>query len=122
MVSVPVISVTMPRDCRGCKSVTPPYEFVDAVAVTPAEAAELTVRCHVDGQAKSGEMVQRLIDADQCPEPRVLRLQAEGRRAQPLGTVDEDVDQKIDHGDKPESRRDDQDQCHCNRQMYQAMN
>ena len=48
-------------------------------------------------------MVQRLIDADQRPEPRMLMLlrHIEGGGAQTLGAIHDDMDGKIDKGDEP---------------------
>lgn len=65
--------------------------------------------------------MQRLIDADQPPEPLMLLGHVEGRDAKALGAVDGDVDRKIDKGDEPEPRRDDQDRRKRNCKVYQAM-
>src|SRR6202030_1233550 len=62
-----------------------------AVSARP-ERAQSLVRGHEDRQPKTGEVMQRLVDADQGPEPGMLRRHAEGRGAQPLGAIDRDVD------------------------------
>jgi hypothetical protein len=49
------------------------------------------------------------------------RRQAETGNAKSLGAVDRNVNGEVDEGNEPEPRRDDQDQCYRNRQMYQAM-
>src|SRR6202012_2711730 len=72
-------------------------------------------------QPKSGQMVQRLIDADQRPEPGMLQVDIEGGGAKALGAVDRDVNREIDQSEKPESRREDQDQHQRNREMHEAM-
>src|SRR5262245_20406291 len=71
---------------------------------------ERSVRRHEDGQAEPGEVMQRLVDADQRPEPRVLLVDTEMRGHKTLGAVDGDVNGEIDEGDEPEFRRHDQDQ------------
>src|SRR6202040_2762957 len=60
-----------------------------------------SIRRHENRQAETGQMVQRLVDPDQGPEPRVLFLlgHAKGRCAKSLGAIDRDVDDKIDQGD-----------------------
>jgi len=74
-----------------------------------------------DRQAKAGQMVQRLINPDQGPEPRMVRCHIEGRGAEPLGAIDRDVDEEVDDRDEPESWRDDQDQRHRDHQVDQAV-
>src|ERR1700737_2328407 len=66
-----------------------------------------SIRRHENRQAEAGEMVQRLIDSDQRPEPWVLVLlrHAKRRGAKPLGAVDRDVDRKIDQAQEQEPRR-----------------
>jgi hypothetical protein len=66
-------------------------------------------------------MMQRLIHADQGPEPLMFLRHPEMRCGKPLGTIDRDVNGKIDQGDKPETRRHDEDQRHCNRQVHQTV-
>ena len=66
-------------------------------------------------------MVERLVDADQPPEPLMLHRHVESRDAKALGAIDGDVDREIDKGNEPESRRDDQDEQERNRKVYQAM-
>ena len=73
------------------------------------------LRRHEDRQAESGQMVQRLIDPDQPPEPLMLHRHVEGGDAKSLGAIDDEVDGKIDKGDEPEFWRDDQDQQHRHR-------
>src|ERR1700681_792821 len=70
-----------------------------------------SIRRHENRKTETGQMMQRLIDPDQRPEPRMPRLvrHAEPRGAKSLGAVDRDVDEKIDDGDEPEPRRDHQD-------------
>jgi len=67
--------------------------------------------------------LQRLVDADQRPEPGMLRLQrhTERRRADPLEAVDRDVNGEVDQGDEPEPRRDNQDQRHRHGEVHQTM-
>src|SRR3954470_22112585 len=55
-------------------------------------------------------MVQRLIDADQPTQPLMLHRYVARRYAKSLGAIDDEMDRKIDKGDKPEFRRDEQDQ------------
>src|SRR6188472_1551982 len=90
---------------------------------TGRSLAAKSVRGHEDRQAETGEMVQRLIDADQRPEPRMLVFlrHAEPRGDQPLDAVDGDVNGEVDKGDEPESRRDDQNERHCYREVDEAM-
>ena len=78
---------------------------------------------HEDRQAEAGQVVQRLIDADQRPEPRMLVLQRHSapRSDNPLKAIDGDVNGEIDEGDEPEPRRDDQDQRQRHRQMHETM-
>src|SRR5207245_967555 len=90
-------------------------------SATQAPAIAGSIRRHEDRQTESGEMVQRLVDADQPPEPLMLHRHVESRDAKTLGAIDGDVDREIDKGDEPESRRDDQDEQKRNRKMYQAM-
>src|SRR5467141_2937284 len=80
-----------------------------------------TVRRHENRQAESGKVMQRLVYPDQRPEPwmMILLRHAKCRCTNSLGPIDRDVNRKIDDGDKPELRRDNQDQGHCNRKMYQ---
>src|SRR5437879_4411052 len=89
----------------------------------PVPSAAGSVRRHEDRQAETGEMVQRLVDADQRPEPRMLVLQrhAEPGSDDPLDAVDGDVNGEVDEGDEPESRRDDQDQRQRYREVHEAM-
>src|SRR6266545_6977346 len=89
----------------------------------PMPSAAGSVRRHEDRQAETGEMVQRLVDADQRPEPRMLVLHrhAVAGSEDPLDTVDGDVNREVDEGDEPESRRDDQDQRHRYREVDEAM-
>src|SRR5665213_599555 len=84
----------------------------------PAQSA---VGRHENRQSEIGQMVQRLIDPDQRPEPGMLQIDIEGGGAKPLGAIDRDVDREIDQGEEPELRRDDQDQHQRNRQMNQTM-
>src|SRR6266566_2874546 len=88
---------------------------------TPKTAG--SVRRHVDRQAETGEVMQRLVDADQRPEPRMLILQchAHSRCAKPLGAIDGDVNGEVDEGDEPEFRRDDQDQQQRHREVDQTV-
>src|SRR4051794_6201030 len=74
-------------------------------------------------QPEAGEMVQRLINADQCPEPWVLVLlrHPECRGTEPLGTIDRDMDHEINDGHEPEARRDDQDQKQGNYKVDEAV-
>src|SRR4029077_1471013 len=65
---------------------------------------------HEDREAKAGQMVQRLINPDEGPEPGMVRRHVEGRGAEPLGAIDRDVNEEVDDRDEPESWRDDQDQ------------
>src|ERR1700730_10766954 len=63
-----------------------------------------SIRRHENRKTETGQMMQRLIDPDQRPEPRMPGLvrHAEARGAKPLGAIDRDVDEKIDDGDEPE--------------------
>src|SRR5271156_5542547 len=79
---------------------------IDAKSRKPAGSA---VGGHEDRKRKTGEVMQRLIDANQRPEPWMLQRHAEIRRYESLGAIDRDVDDEIDHRDEPEFRRDDQD-------------
>src|SRR5258706_12268616 len=80
-----------------------------------------SIRRHEDRETETGEMVQRLIDPDQPPEPLMLLLHREGGDAKSLGAVDCEVNRKIDQADEPEPRRDKQDKHHCNRKMHKAV-
>src|SRR6266576_1352817 len=82
-----------------------------------------SVRRHEDREPKTGEMVQRLIDPDQRPEPWMLILlrHAKCRCANSLGAVDRDMNDKVDDGDEPEPWRDNQDQRHGYCQMHQTV-
>ena len=82
-----------------------------------------SVRGHEDRQAETGEMVQRLVDADQCPEPGMLVLQrhTEAGSDDALDSVDGDVYREVDKGHESESWRDDQDEQQRYRKMDQAM-
>src|SRR5438034_1262238 len=62
-------------------------------------------------------------DLEERPQPGMLRFQrhAERRGANPLETVDRDVNDEIDQRNEPEFWRDDQDQDQCNRKVNQAM-
>src|SRR4051794_27612194 len=91
-----------PRSNAASASTDLPYSF--------APMYPESVRRHEDRQAESGEMVQRLIDPDQPPEPLVLHRHVEARDAKSLGAVDDEVDDEIDKGDEPEFWRDDEDQ------------
>ena len=64
-----------------------------------------------------------LVHADQGPEPGMMIFlsHAQMRGDETLASVDREVDEEIDYSDEPESRRDDQDQDHGNRQMHAAM-
>jgi hypothetical protein len=86
-------------------------------------SAGSAVRGHENRKAETGEMVQGLVHPDQRPEPGMLLLlrYTKPRCTNSLCAVDRDVNGKIDQGDKPESRRDDQDQRHCNRKMHKAV-
>src|SRR6202012_3645762 len=79
------------------------------------------VRRHEDRKSKTGEMMQRLVDADQRPEPRMLQMHIEGGGTKPLGAIDDDVNDEIDQREKPESRCDDQQQRHRDGEMDQTM-
>src|SRR6185312_10579226 len=76
----------------------------------PDRPAQSAVCRHVDRQTEIGQMVQGLVDADQCPEPGVLQRHVEGGGAEPLGPIDGDVNDEIDESEEPEPRRDDQNQ------------
>src|SRR4029450_2850396 len=82
-----------------------------------------SVRRHEDRQAETGEMMQRLIDADQRPEPRMLILlrHAVSGSDDPLDAIDGDVNGEVDEGDEPESPRDDQDQRQRYGEVHEAM-
>src|SRR3984957_5468352 len=85
------------------------------------KTAGTLIRRHEDRQAESGEMVQRLIDTDQGPEPRMFQVHAERRGAKSLGAVDRDVKGKIDKCHEPEPRRDYEDHRQRLRQMHETM-
>src|SRR5260370_42203510 len=80
-----------------------------------------SIRRHENRQAESGEVMQRLIDPDQRPEPRMLHRHFKGGGAKTLGAIDRDMNREIDQGDEPEPRRDDQDQGRCNRKVHKTM-
>ena len=86
-----------------------------------AESLSSAVGGHEDRQRKIGEVMQRLVDPDQRPEPGMLQRHAKIRRDESLGAIDRDVDDEIDKRDEPEFRRDDQDHHQCNRKVYQAV-
>src|SRR5438067_1161554 len=71
----------------------------------PRPSAAGSVRRHEDRQAEPGEMVQRLVDADQRPEPRMLVLHrhAVAGSEDPLDTADGNVNGEVDEWDEPES-------------------
>src|SRR4051812_10429762 len=50
-----------------------------------------SVRRHEDRQPEPGEVVQRLIDADQPPEPLMVHRHVESGDAKALGAVDDEV-------------------------------
>ena len=81
------------------------------------------VRRHENRQAEASQVMQRLVYPDQRPEPwmMILLRHAKPRCAKSLGAVDRNVNGEIDQSDKPEFWRDNQDQGHCNRKMYQAV-
>src|SRR3954465_8436401 len=87
----------------------------------PAFRAHVLIRRHEDRKPETGEVMQRLIDADQRPEPGMFLVDAEGRGAQSLGAIDRDVNDEVDEGDEPEFRCDDQDQEQRNRKGNQTM-
>src|ERR1700690_1117543 len=82
-----------------------------------------SVRGHEDRQAEVGEVVQRLVHADQRPEPRmvVFLCHTQSRRHQPLATIDREVNDKIDHGQEPEPGRADKDKNERNGEVHAAM-
>src|SRR6266852_5766799 len=80
-----------------------------------------SIRRHENRQAEAGEMMQRLIDPDQRPEPWMLHRHFKGGGAKTLGAIDRDVNREIDQGDEPEPRRDNQDQRRCNRKVHKTM-
>src|SRR6201747_2982379 len=84
-------------------------------------SASLLIGRHENRKAEPGEMMQRLIDADQRPEPWMFQRHTERRGAKPLGAVDRDVNGEIDKGDEPEPRRDDRYQHQRHGKMHQAM-
>src|SRR5436190_11270658 len=107
--------MTMPCDCVERKWIRPhmkaamPFtisdlrqcpEFFDTVAdrIGRRGRPASSIRRHEDRQTETGEMVQRLIDPDQPPEPLLLLLHREGGDAKSLGAVDCDMDRKIDQG------------------------
>src|SRR5258707_90949 len=55
------------------------------------------------------------------PWVAAVSVEAHTRRRAVGGAVDRDVNRKIDQGDEPEPRRDNQDQHHCNRKVHKAM-
>src|SRR5206468_11574960 len=94
-------------DVHGC-----PEALEGSGRIRQGQSRRSTIRRHENRQAETGEMVQRLIEPDQGPEPGVLVLlrNAEPRGAKSLAAVDGDVNREVDQGDKPESRRHEQDQ------------
>src|SRR4051794_24781959 len=80
-----------------------------------------SVRRHEDREPEPGEMMQRLIDADQPPEPLMVHRDVEGGDAKALGAIDDEVDRKIDKRDEPEFRRDEQNQQHRYRKVDKTM-
>src|ERR1700761_9320881 len=96
-------------------------EFASRIGTAVTGGYSAAIGGDEDRQPEAGEVMQRLVDADQRPEPGVLEVDVEGRGTKPLGAVDDDVNDEIDHGQKPEFRRDNQDQQQSDRQMHQAM-
>src|ERR1700712_5540343 len=92
-------------DVNGC-----PEPLEGSGRIRQGQSCGSAIRRHENRQAETCEMVQRLIEPDQRPEPGVLVLlrNAEPRGAESLGAVDRDVNREINQGDKPEPRRDDQ--------------
>src|SRR6185437_390692 len=86
-----------------------------------SESALAAVGGDENREPEAGQMVQRLIDADQGPEPGVFQIDIEGGGAKALGAIDRDMDREVDQGQKPEFWRDDQDQHQRNRKMHEAM-
>jgi hypothetical protein len=80
-----------------------------------------SIRRHENRKTKTGEMVQRLVDAYQRPEPRMLHRHIKVRGAKTLGAVDHDVNDEIDQRDEPEPRRDNQDQRHRNPKVHETV-
>ena len=86
-----------------------------------SESALAAVGGDENREPEAGQMVQRLIDADQGPEPGVFQIDVEGGGTKALGAIDRDMDREVDQGQKPEPWRDDQDQHERNRKMHEAM-
>src|ERR1700722_16069992 len=82
-----------------------------------------SVRGHEDRQPEGGQMGQCLAPADQRPDPRVLVFlrPAASRCDDALAAIDRDVNGKIDHGHEPEPRRNDQEECHRDRESEPPM-
>src|SRR6266404_5895885 len=70
-------------DLRQCP------EFFDTVAdrIGRRGRPASSIRRHEDRQTETGEMVQRLIDPDQPPEPLLLLLHREGGDAKSRGAI-----------------------------------
>src|SRR5436190_9449346 len=83
--------------------------------------SQRSVRRHEDRKPEPREVVQRLVDADQRPEPGVLLVDAEMRSDKTLGAIDRDVNGEIDEGNEPEFWRDDQDQQRRNRKVNETV-
>src|SRR5437868_3903 len=103
-------------DCRAATAPARPRRARDTPCGVRARrrsvsqaAARSSVRRHEDRQPEAGEMVQRLVDADQPPEPLVIHGHVKRRDAKPLAAVNDEVDDEIDKGDEPEFWRDDKD-------------
>lgn len=97
--------------------------FAESAGQVARRASGSPVRRHQNRKAESGEMVQRLVDADQRPEPGMLILlrHPERRRAKSLGAIDGDMNDEVDHRDKPESRRDHHNEDQRNYKVYETM-
>src|SRR5262245_11770891 len=67
----------VPRGCCKCRRIRT-RRLIEGGAL---------VRGHEDRQAKAGEVMQRLVDADQRPEPGMLLADAEMRGDKTLGAV-----------------------------------
>src|SRR6266516_5375779 len=93
-------------DRTGCRPASLKRIYPGCKSLKPA----ISIRRHEDRETEAGEMVQRLIDPDQPPEPLMLLLHPEVGDAKSIGAIDRDVNRKIDQGDEPEPRRDNQDQ------------
>jgi len=55
-----------------------------------------------DGQEEVGQVMQRLIDADQPPEPAMALRHTEMRDTDALEPIDGDVDREVDQSQEPE--------------------